>query len=794
MNNQNLSNKNGILNQKRRARLIFKLKLNGMGIIIIAAFFFLSIVIINIKNEFGDEYTQRAIAQLINTGTESDMVLSPNRGAVLDRFKQSIAVSSTVYDVFLDVKLLIQRSTDEDGSIDNEIIDKTFSIINEIVGTPLDQLYSYMEKNPGTDEYIYGGYQHLIFQKQVKAKDAFALMDRKDEEIAANGRVMRDVYIEAISERNYQFGTLAAQVVGFTRGDAVWGLESSYNSSLSGTPGRIFKTYSTGSVVTDRIEAIEGNTLITTLDIQLQQFSEQLCVKYAEAYEAPNASVIIMNPNTGEVYTMAESPGFSLNDPMNYEFITDSRLKYDLSDENQEGIINKYYELWKNFNTYSTFEPGSIFKPITVAAALDEGVISRNSTYYCSGGKVVAGIPIGCHYAAGHGSQNLEEAIMNSCNVALMDIAALLGRDLFYKYQHDFSYGEKTGIDVSEEEHYDSIMHSLAGLNETELATGSFGQRFKCTPIQAITSFAAVINGGTLYQPHIVSQMTDERGNVVYEKEPKIVRKVISRETSDYLRTAMQRVVTQQGTGRRAEIPGYAIGGKTGTGEQGIRGNDDYSYTLSFIGYLPVDNPQYLVLALIDKVPEEVYDTKAPSAAPMIKEIFEYLIANKGIKPIDDSYVTTPNDKIQIGDYGDMPLNLAVSSINDAGLDFEIIGGSGTTIASQSPDANTLVPTGTTVFFTLKTDGDYGSLVPVPSLIGLEVSEATSLIEAAGFTPVVIYDSKNEEEPSTEEPSTARGGEISNAEPALSRQHVYKQMPGADISVIEGMEVKIRVR
>jgi len=490
---------------------------------------------------------------------------------------------------------------------------------------------------------------------------------------------------------------------------------------------------------------------------------------------------------------MAQSPGFDLNDPVNAALVTDAALAEAMGTMLGDGKSNEFYdkfnEIWRCFNIKSTFEPGSIFKPITVAAALEEGVITTSQHFYCGGFKIYAGIPIQCHVWNNglgriHGAQTLEEAIMNSCNCALMEIAELMGRSIFYKYQHDFGYGEQTGIDLSGEEDCASLLHSLVGLNESELATSSFGQRFNCTPIQAITSFAALINGGTLYQPYLVAQRADSRGNVVYNREPVVTRKVISRETSDYLRKAMQLVISDNGTGRNAQIPGYAIGGKTGTGEQGVKGRPGYSYTLSFIGYLPADDPQFLVLAMIDRVPEEVYDNGLSSAAPMIKEVFQYLIDSRGIQPVNADADAIPRDKTEVGNYIGKPLIVAVHEVNTAGLDYAFDGGSGTVVMTQSPEPGTVVPIGTTVRFTISDGGGY-TLRQVPDVMGLETSVAETVIIEAGFVPVVAHD-------------TSAGPAASDEPDEIfipeEPKYVYRQMPAAGVNVAEGLEVKIRVK
>jgi stage V sporulation protein D (sporulation-specific penicillin-binding protein) len=761
--------------------------------------------IANLKIVNGDEFTRRSMAQLIMSGannTHYDSVLNPNRGSILDKDKQPVAYSVTVYDVFIDVKMLLYRA----GRIPyngrlfepavkeenlNYVIDETFKALNELLGVPLDVLYSYVAKDH-EGNYPHANNMHQIIARDISVMQERELMEMKEyllfhkfSDDTRTQLVMRDVYTTSKTQREYIYKTFAPQIVGFQRGDGyAYGLENRYNTQLTGTPGRIFRAIENGYVSTERIAAKDGDELVMTLDRDLQMFCEQTCVKYATMYNAPNAGIIVMNPYTGAILAMAESPTFDVSDPFNVDSINDLRGFHQKTDllrkQSPTGEIHEdtpFYDLWRNFNISSTIEPGSIFKPITIAAALEEGVISPYEEYYCGGHKIVNGIQIHCHATRGHGAQTLTDAMMNSCNVALMDIAEKMGREKFYKYLLDFGYGERTGIDLPAEE--TGILHSYAIFRETELATASFGQRFNCTPIQAITSFAALINGGILWQPFVISQSISSDGAVIATNEPTMMRNVISKETSDILRIMMEPVLSPQGTGRNARIETHAIGGKTGTAENGVRDTPLYSFSVNFIGYIPVENPQYLVLALVDRIPPDVFVTGTTSAAPMIREVFNYLIENKGIPAInDDIEQNTAEDRSMVGEYRDRPIAEVVKDLNMKQLDYNIVGGSGSAVASQNPSAGVMMQKGSTVVLTLKSDGN-DVLSPIPDCLGLTAAAAVERLTNAGFTPVVVYDAAATDEP----------GEGEEQEKHI----VYAQMPRG-ISIPKDTEVKIRVR
>ena len=738
-----------------------------------------------IKLTKGEEYEATSINNQVNK--VRDTVVNPNRGDILDRNMQTLAVGNTVYNIVLDVRLLAEQ--------DAETQAQTIEQINSILGIDKSEIEACLVKdaegNPAKNTHYY------VIAKKVDYE--------KGKAIEALG--LSWLYNETDTKRTYTNTTLAAQVLGFIRGDSYHGLESQYNDEMLGTPGRIFRTYeSDGSVVTQVQEPIKGNTLITTLDSTIQQYADDACKEAYNSYNAEYTSTIVMNPNTGEVYAMSQYPSFNSNDPMDLtDFESHPEVKEnwnDMSDEERSVYANK---AWKNFNISETFEPGSIYKPIVVAMALEEGIITPTTTFVCNGGKQVADYYIKCHKTSGHGTLDVQGVLANSCNVGMMDIIEKMSPEVYLKYQHDFGFGSKTGIDLPGEVDAASLMYGLEDLQTTQMATSSFGQGFNCTALQALNAFNACINGGKLMKPYVVSQIVDASGNIVKETSPTVVRQVISQETSDYLRKAMQAVVSNEGTGSKGIIQGYAIGGKTGTAEQGNR--DDEEYTLSFVAYLSVDNPDIVVMTVIHK-PEGYYDGSGISPVPMLRGIMENIIQYKAIAPTGDSTQTdldTESGNAQLSDYKGKSLKDTIQELIGLGLDFEMLSASGDTVSSQYPEAGTSMEKGGKVLLNTETTGSE-ELIAVPDVTGIDTESAKQMLEAVGFSCYVYSAPEAEEEESTqatteeqseensaeEQTEETPEGETGQSESSQQQLKVTEQSPAAGKKVEPGTIVQIK--
>ena len=775
--------------KKFKGRIIFLMSILTIGLSFVGIF-----RVMSIKAQSGDEFEKQAIENQINKVT--DKVINANRGSILDRNNQPLAISSTVFNVALDIRILAELKIEE--------TQKILNTVSEILQIDINELNSYLAK----DENGKLKSENDTHWKIIKKKVSYDIGKKLEAE------KLTGVHLENDTQRNYPQNNTASQTIGFIMGDTSWGLENIYNEELTGTPGRIYRTYeNNSSVVTNDIEPIKGNDIVTTLDLTLQQYAEEVVENTYKSispeHTPENVSLILMNPKTGEILSMAQYPDFDLNNPNNISLLEDSTYKENFDKLISEEQLEIKNSIRKNFAITDAFEPGSTFKAITVAAALEEGIISEDETFYCAGYKQVADYKIRCHKRDGHGTLTLTEALEKSCNMAMLDIAEKMGREKFYKYQRDFGFGYRTGIDLYGEVKADTYVLPVEKLNVTELATSAFGQTFTATPIQIITSFAATINGGNLMKPYLVSQIIDENGNVMEEKSPAIVRKVITAETSDILRVAMIETLEEGGTGYKANIAGYNIGGKTATAQQGNR--SDNIYTLGFAAYLPAEDPEYLMLATIHKPKDYI---EAPSGTvspvPMVKEFFQKLIEYKAIPPSDENVLVeeenTLTDQVILKDYTNKDLKTVIKELNSSGLDFQIVGGGGDTVVKQIPLANTAIDKNGKVLLYIESQDDNKELVAVPDTKNLSVDEAIKLINDIGFEVSVLEQEVTEREQEildkneqTTQNQEETQGEIiekveGNTNSDQSSKVVFEQIPEAGVFIEKGSIVKIKVK
>lgn len=503
---------------------------------------------------------------------EESVTLNDKRGLIYDRNGIVLADSASTFDLIFDAKLL--------STLDVETQDEAVNFLHDTLQFSVDELKTILEEQKNSNYVVLGkSYTYTQFQAVKEAIDQYKV----------KGLFYREGYT-----RTYPYPTLASDVIGFVDADmnGKEGLESVYNDYLKGNVGRIY-----GAVDEDKklevqeIQAQDGANVMLTLDYSVQKFIDESIAHFYETELAKRVHVIVMNPNNGEILGMANYPDYSLDDPYNVEPFKALAQFEGMSDVD---ILNR---LWGNENVTDSYEPGSTFKPFVVAAALEENKISEQETFNCTGGLKVGNRWIECWEPRGHGEQTVEEALANSCNVALMEIGAKLERDYFYNYQHMFGFGAQTGIDLQGETSVRVNVYEHDELNVVELATSSFGQGFNVTPIQLITGFSSLINGGYLYQPHLMKKIyTDDQ--VVKTADSELYRQVISEDVSHTIRLMLGNVVNE-GTGKKASIAGYEIGGKTGTAETNLR--DDENYIVSFIGFAPIENPQVITLVVVDE-------------------------------------------------------------------------------------------------------------------------------------------------------------------------------------------------
>ena len=722
------------------------IRANGRFAFILFAFFAAFALmfgrVLYMKVVHGAEYEAAAKNQQIN---RYDITIPPNRGSILDRNNQVLAISTTVYNVALDSLQLA-----EVAELSPEEQEKTLTTLCEYFPElDYNTLKQYVTINPETGElYMNNHWKYLVKGIERSVKEELEAMN------------LKGVYFEKSSKRSYPLNSSACHLVGFTRGDAQWGLEGYYNSYMEGTPGRSFILYNgADSVVHQDYDAKDGDTIITTIDYNIQKIAEEVVAETAAEWPAKNVAAMVMDPYTGEVYAMAESHSFDLNNPNEIpEWETDITYTENWDQLSAEEQVNYLNTMWKNFCVSDTYEPGSIFKPMVVAAGLEEGVITPNSSFPCGGYTDIGGYRIYCHLRSGHGTINIEQIMAQSCNMGVIQIANLLGVDKFYEYQREFGFGDYTGIDLPGEAA--GLLHEKEAIGPTELATMSFGQTFNCTSIQVIAAFSSLINGGNLVKPHVVSQIVDADGNVVMQNDTEVVRRVISEKTSSYMRTALKATV-ENGLAKKLQIDGYSIGCKTGTAEQGSRTNDDL-WALSNMSYFPAENPKYIVFTVINQPSDYVEGVQTPT--PMTKKLIEGIIKYDNLEPtqpVEDEANLSQNKTVTVADYTDSVIFDVIGDLDGKELTYKVVG-NGNTVVNQVPKGGTTVDVGSEVILYVQRSEEDTGTVSVPNVVGKNYEQAETTLTNAGFT--VAFEGDQSGTVTAQDPkygvSVAKGSEV----------------------------------
>ena len=622
---------NRLRSLEKRFPALMQAKLVLIFVIIIAAFTIplVRVMILGVKEKSG--YTKIILDQ---SGYDSRLIPF-KRGDIVDRNGTKMATSERVYNVILDEYVMNDNDDNVNPTLD--ILRDFFHVsdekINEVLNDGIDSRYNIMATGISYED----------------AKE-FEKIDEDDK----NYPNVSGIWLENDYKRVYPYSTLASDVLGFS-GDTdvgVCGLEASYNNVLNGTDGREYGYFTGKSSMEQTVKpAKDGNTIVTTIDVTLQSIVEQCIREFNEEHTgqvregepgSKNTAVIIMDPNSGEILAEASYPNFDLNNPEKIDYLYQENTSDGWTEEvckllteedwknlTQEEQQTAKYRLWRNFCVSDAFEPGSTMKPFTVAAGLETGTLTGNETYVCGGYKHVGDHDIYCHLRTGHGTETVMDAIAYSCNVALMDMVESIGAENFIRYQHIFGFGEYTGIDLPGEAYTEPLLFTLDNMKPVDLATNSFGQSFNVTMTQMIAGFSSLINGGYYYEPHVVKQIKDEDGKVIETKDPVLLRKTISQETSVKIRQYMKAVM-DYGTGTPADEEGYDIGAKTGTAEKLPRGEE--KYVLSYIGYAPQDNPEVVIYVVIDEpnVPDQSTSRYVLDLAKRIMEnAFPYLNITK---------------------------------------------------------------------------------------------------------------------------------------------------------------------
>ncbi len=548
---------------KRKAQLLF--------IVFICGFLYLIGNLTYIVMVEGKNYD---LAVLRNaTLRESSVDLNDRRGVITDRNGIVLADSITTYTMIFDAKLLTTLS--EETQVE------TISYLEENFGLDPDELWGILKDRAMSNyEEIGGTYSYSDF-KQAKSD-------------IDNYRVKGLFYVEGY-ERVYPYPELASTIIGFVNDDneGRYGIEASFNDYLIGESGRIYGALDEDNMLeVQEVQAVDGANVELTLDFTVQKYINDAIDNFYEVDDAKAVHVIVMDPRNGEILGMGSSEEYSLDNPYDVISYVDDETYENMSDQDK---LNKLFELWSNDCVSFAYEPGSTYKPFIYATILEENKVDLNQTYTCYGSTVVADTKIGCWKV--HGEQTLQEGLENSCNMVFIELGKALGREVYDSYRSAFGFGSVTGIELAEDKSLRNNLHPLNKLNPVELATESFGQTLDISPLQLITGFSAIINGGNLYEAHLMRKIYTDDQLIISDNIHK-QRQVISKEVSDMTKMALQSVV-DEGTGAKAKIAGYEIGGKTGTAEKKDR--DDKSYVVSFIGFAPVENPQIITLVVVDE-------------------------------------------------------------------------------------------------------------------------------------------------------------------------------------------------
>ena len=555
--------------------------------------------IYRINSKDGDRYRKEALSQQSYTNT----VLNYQRGDVKDRNNTTLAVSVRKYDLVLEPRTLGKDEKKKQATVD--AIAKTFGVASSVVEEVI-------QKKPNSM------YEHIDGLKELPAKkvDKFKKQIKKER--------LEGVWFEEVYKRNYPLKTVGASIIGFmnSNNQGTYGVEEQYNSVLNGTTGREYGYFDSNMNLQRTIkEAKDGNSVVLTIDANVQKIIEDEIADFQKnGTGAKTIAMMVMNPKNGEILAMASNSTFDLNDPQNLaSMYSEQKIAAMTDKEKNENLLS----MWSNFCVGSAYEPGSTFKPFTIAAALDENIISGKSTFQCNGVKKVADREIHCSNRNGHGVLDLRHALMESCNAALMDIGLGLGRNKFSKYNKLYGFGQRTGVDLPGET--SGLIHTKEELNPVELATSSFGQTQTVTMVQMLSGFSSLINGGNYYQPHLVKEIQNSNGDVVKTIDPVIVKRTTSEDTSSKLRSYLKSTV-EEGTAAPAQVKGYSIGGKTGTAEK--RPVSAKKYLVSFIGCEPAEDPEVAYYVIIDEphVKDQAHSTYATEfSSKVMKRVLPFL-------------------------------------------------------------------------------------------------------------------------------------------------------------------------
>ncbi|MGM9538848.1 MAG: penicillin-binding transpeptidase domain-containing protein [Candidatus Onthomonas sp.] len=775
---------------KAANRLVFSRTVKLMVVFGLVIFLPLIWQLYQIQIVHHDELEEKAINQ-----QTSELSVSASRGTIYDANGNVLAISSTAYDVIISPKAIVDKQADldkkkesarekaEEKNKDASQTERDKAVaeaitpydwnVEDVVCTNLAEILDLDESELRTKcQKTTSQYQRLAIKVDRDTEDQVR-------ELMESYSLSGCIYLQPNTKRYYPYANLAAQIIGFTNDNGgAYGLEAGYETQLAGEAGLVVTAKNAAGTdlmnfFQDYYDAEDGSNLHLTLDATIQSYCENYLEKYCKQYDTQNGGlIIVMECDTGAILGMAMSPTFDLN---NYSEVIDETLLAQVEENAQEKVKQSEAEVkeaiakaeeedteltpeektpltyeeaykiaysealssqWTNKAITDNYEPGSTFKALVLAAGLEEGVIDENSTFECGGSVQVDTWTIRCSNRNGHGHQTLAEAIGHSCNPALISIGQKLGKETFYEYFYNFGLMDPTGIDLPYENSSNIWPQEEFGI--TQLATASFGQRFTVTPIQMITAFNAVINGGYLYTPYVVDSVTDQNGSITYEADTTPVRQVISESTSQRCAEILEGVVSKY-TGKQAYQAGYRIGGKTGTSETLDKTEEGKkNYIVSFMGFAPADDPDVIALVIFDR-PKNVgggytangeYISGGNMAAPVAGKLLADILDYRGYERSysSDDLTGAPTE---VPNLSGMTENQAEQALKEKQLDYRTVG-SGETVTGQIPSAGNYIPQNSTVILYMGEEAPTDA-VEMPNLKGLSPKEAMETLNSRGL-------------------------------------------------------------
>ena len=732
--------------QSQRAnRTILRRTLVLMVLFGVVAFIPLIVTLYNLMIRDHDYYE----AQAIDNQTRYTS-LSASRGQIFDRNMNVLASSKTVETVFIDPNEIAQEMAKPENS---NLLDHIARGLSEILDVNTDFVYKQAEDK---------AFRYKVIRRKIPEE----LADEVRSFVSENE--IKGVYLETDAQRYYPYSSLAAQVMGFVSTDNVGseGLEAYYDSYLQGTAGKVVTTkgnYGSEMLYTYEkyYDASDGDSLVTTIDQTVQHYLEKNLETAIEKYDIINGAFgIVMDVNSGQILAMANLGSY---DPNNYQEIYDQELAGQLEEQYQDALLldkdsDAYQEAmsaynqavaaerlrqWRNRCVSDGYEPGSTFKLVTLAAALDCGAVTENSTFYCGGHETFNDREqeVSCWKAAGHGMQTTMEALGHSCNIAFGHIGVNMTRKTFYEYFKAFGFLEKTGVDLPGEA--SGLFWAEDKFSVANLISASFGQTFRVTPMEQVRAVAAIVNGGYLLKPYVVSQVLDSDGNVVKSNERTVLRQVISEETSATMCKMMEYVVTD-GTAGSAKTPGYRVGGKTGTSEKidtyDENGKPVEDKIVSFIGVAPIDDPKYVVLVALDTpnyvagtsyTPHNQYISGGLMAAPTVRDVFLDILPYLGVEP-DYSSDDIRGVNITLPDVIGMTEDEAAALLSGKSITYRTVG-QGSTVTDQLPSPGAEVPGNSEIILYFGNAVKTTEQVEVPDFVGYGIADVDYLATNAGL-------------------------------------------------------------